>query len=187
MILNTIIFIIPYHLYCHIGAAAAERERIKEKKREERYRNRSKGALIKNSITKPPMKDMVSSGSLDVMLDASGKNAFDSIESGFEKAGFNRIETVEPKKDKNEIIGVLPANRDKPYNTMEVIERLVDNSDFEEYKKGTLEVGKFADMVLLSEDLLSIDPERIMEVDVEKTWIGGSLVYELDVLNRTAP
>ena len=34
-------------------------------------------------------------------------------------------------------------------------------------------------MILLSEDLLSIDPERIMEVDVEKTWIGGSLVYDL--------
>ena len=35
--------------------------------------------------------------------------------------------------------------------------------NFEEDKKGTLEVGKFADMVLLSEDLLSIAPERIME------------------------
>ena len=56
--------------------------------------------------------------------------------------------------------------------------------NFEEDKKGTLEVGKFADMILLSEDLLSIDPERIMEVDVEKTWIGGSLVYESDALNR---
>ena len=50
--------------------------------------------------------------------------------------------------------------------------------NFDEEKKGTLEVGKFADMVLLSEDLLSADPERIMEVDVEKTWIGGSLVYD---------
>ena len=63
------------------------------------------------------------------------QNIFSKI-GDFEKAGFNRIETVEPKKDKNEIIGILPANRDKPYNTMEVIERLVDNSDFEEYKKG---------------------------------------------------
>ena len=61
-------------------------------------------------------------------------NIFSKI-GDFEKAGFNRIETVEPKKDKIEIIGILPANRDKPYNTMEVIERLVDNSEFEEYKK----------------------------------------------------
>ena len=63
------------------------------------------------------------------------QNIFSKI-GEFEKAGFNRIEAVEPKKDKNEIIGILPANRDKPYNTIEVIERLVDNSDFEEYKKG---------------------------------------------------
>ena len=63
------------------------------------------------------------------------QNIFSKI-GEFEKAGFNRIETVEPKKNKNEIIGILPANRDKAYNTMEVIERLVDNSDFEEYKKG---------------------------------------------------
>ena len=63
------------------------------------------------------------------------QNIFSKI-GDFEKAGFNRIEPVEPKKDKNEIIGILPANRDKPYNTIEVIERLVDNSDFEEYKKG---------------------------------------------------
>ena len=63
------------------------------------------------------------------------QNIFSKI-GDFEKAGFNRIEAIEPKKDKNDIIGILPANRDKPYNTMEVIERLVDNSDFEEYKKG---------------------------------------------------
>ena len=50
--------------------------------------------------------------------------------------------------------------------------------NFEEEIKGTLEAGKIADMVLLSEDLLSIDPERIMGVAVEKTWIGGELVHE---------
>ena len=50
--------------------------------------------------------------------------------------------------------------------------------NFEEEIKGTLEAGKLADMVLLSEDLLTIDPERIMDVEVEKTWIGGELVHE---------
>ena len=63
------------------------------------------------------------------------QNIFSKI-GDFERAGFNRIETIEPKKDKNEIIGSLPSNRDKPYNTIDIIERLVDNSDFEEYKKG---------------------------------------------------
>ena len=67
------------------GIAAAEQERIKEKKREQKSKNRSKGVLIRNSIAKPPPKDMVSSGSLDVMLDASGKDAFGMINSSFEK------------------------------------------------------------------------------------------------------
>tara|TARA_Y100000385_G_scaffold62949_1_gene61893 strand:+ start:4862 stop:6490 length:1629 start_codon:yes stop_codon:yes gene_type:complete len=63
------------------------------------------------------------------------RNIFSKI-GDFEKAGFNRIESKDPKKDKNEIVGILPVNRDKPYNTLEIIDRLVDNSDFEEYKKG---------------------------------------------------
>lgn len=50
--------------------------------------------------------------------------------------------------------------------------------NFEEDVKGSLEPGKFADMVMLSEDLLTIDPESIMDVQVEKTWIGGELVYQ---------
>ena len=54
--------------------------------------------------------------------------------------------------------------------------------NFEEGIKGTLEAGKLADMVLLSEDLLTIDPERIMGVTVEKTWIGGELVHEANSL-----
>jgi predicted amidohydrolase YtcJ len=54
--------------------------------------------------------------------------------------------------------------------------------NFEEEIKGSLEAGKLADMVLLSEDLLTIDPERIMGVAVEKTWIGGELVHEATTL-----
>jgi hypothetical protein len=50
--------------------------------------------------------------------------------------------------------------------------------NFEEEKKGSLEPGKFADMIVLSEDLLTIDAERIMDVEVESTWIAGKRVYE---------
>ena len=48
----------------------------------------------------------------------------------------------------------------------------------EEDTKGSLEPGKFADMVVLSEDLLSIDIERIMDVAVEQTYVNGELVYQ---------
>jgi predicted amidohydrolase YtcJ len=49
---------------------------------------------------------------------------------------------------------------------------------FEEDLKGTLEPGKLADMVVLSDDLLTIDPERILDVQVEKTILGGKVVFE---------
>lgn len=52
-----------------------------------------------------------------------------------DKAGFDRIEPSLPKEDPSEIYGLLPADRVKPYDTIEIIKRLVDNSEFEEYKQ----------------------------------------------------
>ena len=53
----------------------------------------------------------------------------------YEKAGFNRIQSVAPKKDVKEIYGILPDSRDKQYDMREIIERFVDNSVHEEYKE----------------------------------------------------
>ncbi len=53
-----------------------------------------------------------------------------------EKAGFNRAESKQPKKDPREILGILPDTRDKPYDMQEIIDRLIDDSEFEEYKEG---------------------------------------------------
>ena len=61
------------------------------------------------------------------------KNIMKSI-GEFEKAGFDRIESSEPKKNPEEIFGIIPASRSEQYDTYEIIKRLVDNSDFEEYK-----------------------------------------------------
>jgi 3-methylcrotonyl-CoA carboxylase beta subunit len=52
-----------------------------------------------------------------------------------ENAGFDRIKAVAPAKEVEEIYGVLPENREKPYDVMEIIERLVDGSEFEQYKE----------------------------------------------------
>lgn len=52
-----------------------------------------------------------------------------------QNAGFDRIKPAMPKLDQNEIYGILPETRDKPYEMREIINRLVDNSEFEEYKK----------------------------------------------------
>jgi len=53
-----------------------------------------------------------------------------------ENAGFDRVKPVAPKLSEEEIYGILPDNREKPFDMMEIINRLIDGSDFEEYKKG---------------------------------------------------
>ena len=54
----------------------------------------------------------------------------------YEKAGFNRSEPHAPIKDPNEIYGILPKLRSEQYDMREIILRLVDNSEFDEYKEG---------------------------------------------------
>jgi len=52
-----------------------------------------------------------------------------------ESAGFNRTEPAKPKEKQEEIYGIIPQKRDKPYKVREIISRLVDQSEFEEYKE----------------------------------------------------
>ncbi len=49
---------------------------------------------------------------------------------------------------------------------------------FEENEKGTLEVGKLGDLVILSEDPASVPAERIKDIQVQKTIVGGRVVFE---------
>ncbi|MCM4159604.1 acyl-CoA carboxylase subunit beta [Antarcticibacterium flavum] len=63
------------------------------------------------------------------------KNIMDKI-GDFDKAGYNRKDPVKPKEDPKELYGVLPKKRSDQYDMREIIKRLVDGSDFEEYKEG---------------------------------------------------
>lgn len=49
--------------------------------------------------------------------------------------------------------------------------------NFEENIKGSLQSGKFADMIVLSDDILTVDEEKIMDILVEQTYVDGKLVY----------
>jgi 3-methylcrotonyl-CoA carboxylase beta subunit len=62
------------------------------------------------------------------------KKVFDKL-GDLPKAGFNRKAAVLPKKDMTELLKVLPEDRAKPYDMLEIISRLVDNSEFEQYKE----------------------------------------------------
>lgn len=51
-------------------------------------------------------------------------------------------------------------------------------AEFQESEKGSITPGKLADFVLLSDDVLAIDPVKIRDAKVLKTWVGGKLVYD---------
>jgi acetyl-CoA carboxylase carboxyltransferase component len=51
-----------------------------------------------------------------------------------EKAGFDRIQSIDPKKKVEEIYGLFPADG-KPYDMLEIIERITDDSEFEQFKE----------------------------------------------------
>ncbi|WP_223548110.1 acyl-CoA carboxylase subunit beta [Aestuariivivens sp. NBU2969] len=63
------------------------------------------------------------------------KNIVDKI-GEYDKAGFNRIEPQKPKDNPKDIYGLIPKSRADQYDMHEVIKRLVDNSEYEEYKAG---------------------------------------------------
>jgi acetyl-CoA carboxylase carboxyltransferase component len=50
-------------------------------------------------------------------------------------AGFDRIKPAPPQLDEQEIYGLLPENREDPYDMREIIRRLIDRSELEEYKE----------------------------------------------------
>ena len=64
---------------------------------------------------------------------ATIRKLMDQIGS-FDKAGFDRKESKEPKVDVKNVYGLLPEDRAKPYNVKDVIKSLVDESKFTEYK-----------------------------------------------------
>ncbi|WP_054851150.1 acyl-CoA carboxylase subunit beta [Olleya sp. ITB9] len=69
------------------------------------------------------------------------KDALDKIKrivdkiGDYDKAGFNRNEPKKPKENPEDIYGILPRSRADQYDMKEIIKRLVDNSEFDEYKE----------------------------------------------------
>lgn len=50
-------------------------------------------------------------------------------------AGFDRIKSRPPAKDSKDIYGIMPADASRPYDMLEVIEHIVDNATFDQFKK----------------------------------------------------
>ena len=49
---------------------------------------------------------------------------------------------------------------------------------FQEDEVGSIEVGKFADMTVLSQDIMTVDEAAILDTEVAMTMIGGDILYQ---------
>ena len=55
---------------------------------------------------------------------------------------------------------------------------------FDDKDRGSLEVGKLADMIVLAEDIFTVDPDRIKDIAIEKTILGGEVVHSATTPRR---
>jgi len=56
---------------------------------------------------------------------------------------------------------------------------------FEEESKGSITVGKLGDLVVLSDDPVSVQSTKIDTIEVEQTIIGGNLLYDRSTRNTS--
>jgi predicted amidohydrolase YtcJ len=71
--------------------------------------------------------------------------------------------------------------RDEKVSMVDAIRMYTRNGPYltwEEHKKGTLEVGKLADMIVLDQDPLTVAADHIMDIKVDMTIIGGKILYD---------
>jgi hypothetical protein len=70
-----------------------------------------------------------------------------------------------------------PEHRITPFEALRAITADAAWQNFEEDRKGTLEAGKLADMVVLSDDPLAVNPMKIKDIQVLKTIKEGESIY----------
>jgi predicted amidohydrolase YtcJ len=71
----------------------------------------------------------------------------------------------------------VPAERLTVGEAVTAYTRASAYAAFADAQVGTLEVGKFADLAVLSQDIFSVPPETIGQTRVELTMVGGKVVY----------
>jgi predicted amidohydrolase YtcJ len=74
--------------------------------------------------------------------------------------------------------GWFPEQRLKVTEAIEAYTMGSAYAEFQEKQKGSITPGKLADLVLLSDDLFTIDPKAIQDVTIELTVVGGRVVYQ---------
>lgn len=75
--------------------------------------------------------------------------------------------------------GWLPRQKLTLYEALHLYTMGSAYNAFEEGIKGSIAAGKLADLVILSDNIEMVNPERIKDLRVEKTIVGGRIVYSI--------
>jgi len=73
--------------------------------------------------------------------------------------------------------GFLAENKIKRKDALRAMTIWAAYSNFEDVKKGSLEPGKFADLVILDQDLLECEEDQLLNTQVIATYVNGELLY----------
>jgi predicted amidohydrolase YtcJ len=73
--------------------------------------------------------------------------------------------------------GFQPENALSREETLKAMTIWAAHSNFEEKEKGSIEIGKFADFIILSNDIMTMPEDDIPNLKVEATFVGGKMVY----------
>jgi len=101
-------------------------------------------AAIGESIDNETLGGATTHNAISGVADYKAKNDKDALDKikklvakigDYDKAGYNRIKSIKPKLNQEDIFGILPELRHEPYDMLEIINRVVDNSEFEQYKE----------------------------------------------------
>jgi predicted amidohydrolase YtcJ len=80
--------------------------------------------------------------------------------------------------DGNNPNGWFPEQKLTVAETVEAYTMGSAYAEFQEKEKGSITPGKLADMVLVSDDIFSIAPEKIRDVRILRTFVGGKQVFK---------
>ena len=113
------------------------------------------------------------------MLDKSGRIALGTDFPVEGVSPFNTFYAAITRMDSKEFPegGYLPENKLTPQDALRVMTILGAYANFEEKEKGSIEVGKVADFVILDRDILRAKPTRILKARVVATLMNGEIVY----------
>lgn len=73
--------------------------------------------------------------------------------------------------------GFLPENKIKRKDALRAMTIWAAYANFEDLKKGSIEVGKYADLVILDQDILECEEDQLLSTQVVATYVDGELLY----------